>query len=156
MICNQYLKLNSTYNINLYFKMNDSDTEFFCQSCFDDITNENMVKYKINNDSKWLTSNYCESCVDYLQENSWKIFTDQVEKADCKKALQKILMLDLLLIYVINQDFLSPLDNNLLTEIDKLFLCSENKEKSAKLKGSLIGKDREDYILFLFENFKFK
>ena len=135
--------------------MNDSDNEFFCQCCFDDITNENMVKYQINNNSKWLTSNYCETCVNFLQETSWKIFTDQVEKADCKKALQKILDVGPPINLRDKSGFPNPLDNNLLTEIDKLFLCSENKEKSAKLKGSLIGKDRENYILFL-NNFKFK
>ena len=136
--------------------MNDSDdNEFSCQCCFDDITDENMVKYQINGKNDWLTSNYCETCVIFLQETSWKIFTDQVEKADCKKALQKILDVGPPINLRDKSGFPNPIDNNLLTEIDKLFFCSENKEKSAKLIGSLTGKKRYEYITFL-ENFKFK
>jgi len=129
--------------------------EFCCQCCFEDITNENMVKYQINNNSVWLTSNYCETCVDFLQEKSWKIFTDQVEKADCKKALQKILEVGPPINLRDKSGFPNPLDTNLLTEIDKLLICRENKEKSAKLTGSLTGEKRKQYINFL-ENFKFK
>ena len=67
-----------------------SDEEFCCGCCFDEIDNNSMVKYKINSqDEKWLVSTYCENCVNYVISTSWKIFTDSVEKADCKKSLQK-------------------------------------------------------------------
>ena len=83
--------------------MNDSDNEFFCQCCFDDITNENMVKYQINNNSKWLTSNYCEHALIFKERV--EIFTIGLKKQIVKKRYKKYLMLDLLLIYVINQVF---------------------------------------------------
>ena len=132
-----------------------SEEEICCQCCFDEITEEdNMVKYQINQNPEWLISNYCETCVDYLQNKSWKIFTDSVEKADCRKALQKILEVGPPINLRDRAGFPNPNDNNLLTEIDKLYYCSEKKEKSAKVIGSLIGVEREKYITFL-ENFKF-
>lgn len=136
--------------------MSESDSdEVCCKCCFDDITNDNMVKYQINGKNTWLTCNYCEMCVDYLQKTSWKIFTDQVEKADCKKALQRILEDGPPINLRDKGGFPNPVNKELLTEIDKLFFCSLNEEVSPKVTGSFTGKKREEYITFL-ENFKFK
>lgn len=135
--------------------MSDSDSEeFSCQSCFDEIDETNMVKYQINNNHEWLLSNYCETCVNYLLNTSWKIFKDQVEKADCKKALQKILDVGPPTNLRDRVGFPNPIDKTKLTEIDNLFFCNNKEIKSAKLKGSLIGKEKDKYIEFL-KNFKF-
>ena len=134
--------------------LSESD-ENCCKSCFDDLVNDNMVKYQINNNNTWLLSNYCETCVNYLINNSWKIFKDSVEKADCKKALNKILEVGPPINLRDKGGFPNPIDNNLLTEVDKLLFCRENIIKSAKLKDSLIGNEREQYITFL-KNFEFK
>ena len=134
----------------------DSDSnENTCLSCFDDLDETNMVKYQINNNKTWLSSYYCETCVNYLINNSWKIFKDSVEKADCKKALNKILEVGPPINLRDKCGFPNPIDNNLLTEVDNILFCKENKITSAKLKDSLEGIEREKYINFL-KNFEFK
>ena len=133
-----------------------SDEEFCCGCCFDEIDNNNMVKYKINShDSQWLISNYCENCVNYIISTSWKIFTDSVEKADCKKSLQKILDVGPPINIRDKVGFPDPNNKDNLTEIDSLLFCRNKQIKSAKLDGSLEGVDRDNYIKLL-ENFKFQ
>ena len=125
-----------------------------CKSCFDDINDVNKVQYRINQTKKWYNSNYCETCVTYLLNISWTIFTEQVEKADCKKALAKILEVGPPINLRDKTGFPNPNNSTLLTEIDELFFCSKKKIIDAKLKGSLIGNKRTEYIQFL-QNFKF-
>lgn len=142
--------LNKTNNTNT-----DSDTdEFCCQCCFEEIVNENMVKYQINQNNEWLVCNYCDQCVIYLQNTSWKIYTDQVKQADCKKALTKLIDVGPPINLRDRVGFPNPLDKHKLTEIDNLMFCKNNEIKSAKLKDSLIGTEREKYIEFI-KNFKF-
>ena len=124
-----------------------------CKSCFDDITLENKVSYRIHNNTKWLPSYYCEQCTRFLLSTSWKIFTDQVKEADCKRALQKILEVGPPINLRDKTGFPDPHDNSKLTEINEL-LFSNGEQISAKLKGSFTGKKRQEYITFL-ENFKF-
>ena len=133
----------------------DTDTdEFCCQCCFEEIVNENMVKYQINQNNEWLVCNYCDQCVIYLQNKSWKIYTDQVKQADCKKALIKLIDVGPPVNLRDRVGFPNPLDKHKLTEIDNLMFCKNNEIKSAKLKDSLIGNEREKYIEFI-KNFKF-
>tara|TARA_B100001094_G_C18126031_1_gene769515 strand:- start:384 stop:770 length:387 start_codon:yes stop_codon:yes gene_type:complete len=124
-----------------------------CKSCFEDLTKINKVYYRINNKKNWLESKYCCNCVTYLQNTAWKIFTDQVTKADCKKALKKILDVGPPINLRDKNGFPDPIDNTKLTEIDEL-LFYDNIIKPAKLKDSLVGQERINYISFL-ENFKF-
>ena len=131
------------------------EEEFCCSSCFDEIDNNNMVKYKVKSENKqWLISNYCENCVHYVINTSWKIFTDSVEKADCKKSLQKILDVGPPINIRDKVGFPDPNNKETLTEIHSLLFCRNNTIQSAKLKGSLTGIERNNYIKLL-ENFKF-
>ena len=123
-----------------------------CKSCFDDITN--AVKYRIHKKQQWHTSYYCETCVKYLIDNSWKIFTDQVKQADCKKALDKLVEVGPPINLRDRTGFPDPENKEQLTEIDELLFCSNNHIHTAKLKGSLTGQERIDYIHFL-KSFKF-
>ena len=113
-----------------------------------------MVKYQINNNTTWHLSNYCESCVYYLLNTSWKIYTDQVKQADCKKALQKLIDVGPPINLRDRVGFPNPLDKTKLTEIDNLMFLKNKKIISAKLKDSLSGEKRTEYIKF-FKNFKF-
>ncbi len=125
-----------------------------CKSCFDNITEKNKVKYTINQKKEWHNSKYCEMCVTYLLNISWNLFTEQVEKADCKKALAKILEVGPPINLRDKIGFPNPNNPDILTEIDTLFFCSNKTIKDAKLKGSFTGNKRKEYITFL-HNFKF-
>ena len=124
-----------------------------CVSCFSDITDENKVKYRINKSKEWHDCKYCEYCVKFLLENSWNIYVNEIKNTDCKKTLASLIKIGPPINLRDKTGFPNPKNTNLVKEVDELYFCSTQKTHSAKLKGSYIGKQRQDYIFFL-NNFK--
>lgn len=132
-----------------YFTSNDE-----CSICFDEITKDNYVLYKDKEDTLWLKSNYCKSCIQYLISTQWERYVDSVDKANCAAELRRLLELG----PPINLREKSFICNNERSEVYKLYY--DSGEQSAKLNGSLTGVELDDWLknqqetLLLIEKFE--
>ena len=132
--------------------MTDPDS---CLICFDDITNETMTMYKRykrssgnnqdNENNFYTKSKCCVTCVKHMLDVSWENYVDRLKNADCEAEMRRLLELgppiNLRCSNVLESD--NKIDPK--EEFESLYF--DNQEQSAKLKGSLIGDDRNNWII---------
>jgi hypothetical protein len=56
-----------------------------CGICFDEITYQNIVYYYINNNKT--QSKFCCDCTEYMIENHFQKYINDIANADCEKSL---------------------------------------------------------------------
>jgi hypothetical protein len=122
------------------FNFNNFNFESCCV-CLDDITEDNFVLCRESSTDNFKECVGCSECVLNLLENKWNVYAESVEKADCASALKK------------SVKFGPPINlrcydlENVTDKVKEYHEFYLNKEIiSAKLKGSLIGEEREKWI----------
>jgi hypothetical protein len=109
-----------------------------CCVCYTEFDEETTVMFQEKQDSEWKKGAYCYDCTQYLIDNNWKKYMDDVEKADCKRSLRNALKCG----PPINmRDVGFPCEN----EGEVFKFKTNNIEFSAKLKDSLEGEKRHKW-----------
>ena len=121
-------------NFQQYFNLNK---KYECLSCMDDITIENYVLYKDQENNEWKSCYYCSICIKYMIDTQWDNYINSIEKVDCAATLRRLLEMG----PPINFRDKTIECNN---EVYKFYYSGQ--EQDAKLKGSLIGKERDEWI----------
>ena len=112
-----------------------------CMVCFDDISAENYVEYKAEENSKWLSALSCQMCIEHLIGTQFARYSELVKKTTCKAELGRLLKAGPPINLKESQTLPCPNDK----EVYKLWFSSDKEEKSAKLTGSLEGEERLKY-----------
>ena len=120
---------------------NDSTSELeniSCLICFDDLTEDDIVLYKISSDIEYIRSDCCKSCVKHLIENSWDVYIDRIKKAECEAEMKRLIEYG----PPVNlrcMSIMTNYNNNEKIKPDEEFesLYFDNQIQSAKLIGSL-------------------
>lgn len=60
-----------------------------CAVCCEQINNNNVVYYKLNN--FWKQYMFCSVCTEYILENKWYLHISNIKNADCEKELKNLL-----------------------------------------------------------------
>ncbi len=114
-----------------------------CASCWDDVTSDNYVEYKAEESGPWLASQFCATCIEILLDNQWEKYKTSLSTTNCKAEQRRLLE---------RGPPVNISDKNALpcpagphAEVFKLWYMSDGEEHSAKLKGSLIGEERQKY-----------
>lgn len=111
------------------------DEENFCKCCYDSLNPDNFVLYKSNSNSKWEPFHYCESCITNMLRDMWRQYLESISKQDCKATLKRILLKGPPV------NFREP---GLDEEVYSFYF--KGSEQSAKLEGSLTGREREKMV----------
>uniref|UniRef100_A0A7S3L0L3 Uncharacterized protein n=1 Tax=Amphora coffeiformis TaxID=265554 RepID=A0A7S3L0L3_9STRA len=114
-----------------------------CLCTMEDITleDENYVEYQCYPSMKWKPALYEQMIVEKLLDEQFESFVEKVKKTDCQAELRRLLAKGPP-IYIEDKHAM-PLDDNGDTHIVKLWYASDNKERSAKLKGAVEGEERD-------------
>jgi len=112
-----------------------------CMVCFGDIDNENYVEYQTDDNSKWFAALSCQMCIEYLIETQFNRYSELVKTTTCKAELGRLLKSGPPINLREPTTLPCPDDK----EVHKLWYMSDNKERSAKLVGSLEGEERQKY-----------
>jgi hypothetical protein len=118
-----------------------------CNICYDDIYNENNVKYRLSSNDEWHDMSCCSVCVTQLLNSLWNKYMDGIRNADCVSAMKRSLKNG----SPINMRRFDVLDTSSdAEEGDKYKEIHEflmNGEViSAKLEGSITGEEREKFL----------
>lgn len=118
-----------------------------CNICYDDMDNENQVKYRLSPDDTWHDMPCCSVCVTQLLNTLWNKYTDGIRNADCAPAMKRLLKNG----SPINMRRFDVLDTSGdANEGDKhkeIYEFQMNDEiVSGKLEGSIIGEEREKWL----------
>lgn len=115
-----------------------------CVFCCDDFTSENYVEYQAVENGPWLKSIYCQACLEeHFIGGLWQKYLDNIAKADCAAALRRVLSAPPL-INVKDPGLPCP-DNGNNEEVFQFWYASDKAPHSARLKGSLVGADRDAF-----------
>jgi hypothetical protein len=102
--------------------------------CFDEITPETGVKYKLNIMDNFKNFDYCISCLTLLMDTQWMKYIKDIKNADCEKSLVNLIKAK------------PPINfrDNRIEENKEIyeFFC-DGKNYSAKLKGSFDAEMRD-------------
>lgn len=112
-----------------------------CALCFDDITADNHVFYKDNNDSPWLSCKFCSTCVQDIANSQWSIYTEQIKNETCVATLKHLIEAGPPINF---RDKKAVPCNNSTGEVSEFYY--DNTIQSAKLKDSFVGDERLKYI----------
>lgn len=104
-------------------------------SCWDDVTPESYVEYKSSAESEWKPSGFCQTCINFLLNSQWDIYTSALAKSTCKAEQRRLLQHG----PPINIKDAKALECPDGGEVFSLWFMSDGLEHSAKLKGSLVG-----------------
>ena len=120
--------------------MTDIGIDDDCLCCWAvELDDETTVFYKESDTSEWKKGGYCIDCTKYLLDTQWQTYSDGVKKADCRKSLRDSLEngppINL-------RDRAFPCENNTKEVFE---LKNNNENISPKLKGSLEGKERQEW-----------
>lgn len=112
-----------------------------CSCCWDDITteNNNYVEYRAVASGDWLPSGYCQGCIEVLLSSQWQNYIKSLETTTCKAEMRRLLERGPPI--NIRDPKALPCPND--GEVFELWYQSDNQVHSAKLTGSLEGKERE-------------
>lgn len=121
-----------------YFDPNKNNN---CYSCLDTLCEENYVLYKDKEENDWYPCIYCSECIKYMLDTQWGQYMQNISQPDCAATLRRILESG----PPINLRDKSIICNNDNSEVYKFYFSK--CEQSAKLKGSLVGEEREKFIL---------
>lgn len=125
-------------NFELYY---NSDYQQECASCCDNITMYNYALYKDNEITNWKKCLYCSTCIKGMIKTQWKQYIDNIKTVDCKVALNRLLEQGPPINF---RDSVIKCDNE-KSEVYKFYF--DNQEQSAKLENSLIGEEREKWLI---------
>ena len=121
-----------------------ADPEGDCTFCCEDLTEENYVEYQAIENGPWLKSQYCQQCI---EENfiakQWDRYLENIAKADCAAALRRVLSSPPQI--NVKDAGLPCADNGHNDEVFQFWYASDNAVHSAKLKGSLVGAERDAF-----------
>lgn len=118
--------------------MKSSDT---CKICWYDLDEKNFVYYRDSPNNTYILSPVCIECTMQLQNKQWDTYINQINNEKCAKALK--ILIDKGPPINVRDNNLFPC-NNKSGEVYDFFY--NNKTHSAKLKNSLIGKPRNEYL----------
>ena len=62
-----------------------------CSVCFEDMTPEIFVVYKVTQNNDWVPFTYCNECLTYIMESQWETYVSGLRKADCEATLRKLI-----------------------------------------------------------------
>lgn len=129
------------YNEQHYNKYQLPET---CAICFDDINENNYVLFTISSteNTNWQPCTTCSECVNILLESKWSNYMEAIEKADCYVGLKTLLQHG----PPINLRCCELELDNKNKEIEYHEFYINGQIVSAKLKGSLIGNERDEWI----------
>jgi len=125
-----------------------------CVFCCEDLTSDNYVEYRAAPSALWYPSVYCQLCLEsQFIEKQFQTYLENIAKADCAAALKRV---------ITNPPPINVKDPGLPCteeqgggveggdergngEVEKFWFLSDGKEHSAKLKGSLLGEERDKF-----------
>lgn len=105
-----------------------------CKVCFEDLTNDINVMYKLSITDEFKDFDYCSICLDELINSQWNKFVNELKKVDCEEVLNRLIILG----PPINFRDHSIEDNK---EIHEFYF--NNQIHSAKLKNSFNKENNE-------------
>jgi len=114
-----------------------------CASCWDDMSTENYVEYREQEDGLWLPSGFCQECIGMLLSSQYEKYCETLASTKCK-AEQRRLLDRGPPINIFDKTAL-PCSGGDYAEVNALWYMSDGEIHSAKLKGSLEGEDREKF-----------
>lgn len=106
-----------------------------CKLCFEDICEEEIVKYRLSPTEEFKDFVYCIDCLEMLTNSIWKNYISLLKKADCEKSLMSVIELG------------PPINfrDTYIEENKEIYEFSHRNEvKSAKLTGSLSIEERNE------------
>lgn len=110
-----------------------------CACCFDDLSSENYVEYRVSETAEWLACKYCQTCTETIQGSQYQTYLDNVEKATCAAALRRLLTAGPPL-YLKDKEAL-PVPEG--ADVVELWYASDGQIHSAKLPGAPEGAARD-------------
>ncbi|GFE55557.1 hypothetical protein BaOVIS_029610 [Babesia ovis] len=122
-----------------------------CLVCFEDLTRENAVGYKVDKDAEWALATFCIDCIKYLLKTQYEKYINALRTTTCAKEQRSLLERGPPINVSDRLGF--PLAEK--EEVYELFDVGESKVMSAKLEGSLVGEEREQLWKELSQ-FRFK
>lgn len=111
-----------------------------CLCTWDDITEEEYCEYQTAPSMDWHPCLYSAEVVEQLLASQFQNYVDNVQKSDCAKELTRLLTSGPP-IWLHDKQAL-PLPEG-ETHVVNLWFCRDGREVSAKLKGALVGEERE-------------
>lgn len=71
----------------------DEMEESSCAICFDDITKDNLIEYKLSCSDEWFSmkSPTCADCIFIMRDSQYHDYIERVQKTDCKKELRRLM-----------------------------------------------------------------
>ena len=126
---------------------------FECPVCFDTI--EKVVYYTTDGET-WLQHKYCFACLKDIKDNAWRMYIDNIKKADCERSLKTCLQYGIPDKLTVDSTLIMPVMQALMvgdalvpTKLDKT-ISDEDLEKLntdfKRIYDEMIGSDALDYI----------
>jgi hypothetical protein len=115
-----------------------------CASCWDDLSSGNYVEYRGEAAGPWLSSGFCQGCIEVLLKNQWAKYDESFRASTCK-AEQRRLLLRGPPVRLSDKTALPCPGQGDHAEVHVLWFMSDGQEHSAKLEGSLEGEARQAY-----------
>jgi len=117
-----------------------------CACCWEDLSSENYVEYRVEAEGEWKPCGFCMDCVGMLLQSQWKTYTEGLAKSTCK-AEQRRMLEKGPPINVSDKSAMPCPDGTDKgnAEVHSLWYMSDGEEHSAKLDGSLEGEERQKY-----------
>jgi len=110
-----------------------------CACCWDDICQSNYVEYRSHESGDWLSSGYCQSCLQHLIQTQWQVYISSLEKSTCRAEMKRLLGRGPPINLRDPKALPCPNDG----EVFEVWFMSDGAIHSAKLDGSLLGEDRD-------------
>ena len=60
-----------------------------CLVCYEDLTAENYVEYRVAPDAPWLAAKFCEECLQTLIDTKFEAYMSGVAKSTCEAELRR-------------------------------------------------------------------
>lgn len=111
-----------------------------CLVTYEDITEENYVEYQVYPSMKWKPALFEQCVVEQMLNDMFQQYIDRVKKTDCQAELRRLLEKGPP-IYISDEHGL-PLEEG-EDYVTRLWFSSDNSIRSAKLKGSKEGEERQ-------------
>ena len=109
-----------------------------CGICYDDFDSNNIVHLWINNEKT--KSKYCITCTNYMLNNNFEKYINDISKADCEKSLSNALSSPIPMNLTIDTlkkstqiDYIENLDNKISAKLIKTITDDELIELNKEL-----------------------
>lgn len=106
-----------------------------CKLCFEDITDDSIVKYRMSEIDEFKKFVYCSECLELLIDGQWDKYVTNLKKVDCEKSLLSL----------VNDGPPINFRDTYIEDNKEIYeFYYNNKVSSAKLKGSLLINERKE------------